>query len=262
MRLTYTSAAHWTGHAVPETSVLMRDHAIPRPRHIGVLAGLFFLAGCGQLGTDLTSPATAQLGKQWAVIDEYCVECHNELELAGGFAFDAIAGQSLAVNADVWEKATRKLRGRLMPPPNRPQPSAATLRSLVATVEGALDDAGSADPSYEGVGLHRLNRKEYANAVRDLLALEIDPVELLPQDEVAHGFDNIASALQVSPSFIEQYLIAARLVALQAVGRPDARAGSQTYSATPGSQHSHVEGLPLGTRGGVLGEHYFPSDGE
>ena len=136
------------------------------------------------------------------------------------------------------------------------------MRSLVANVEGALDDAASANPIYEGVGLHRLNRKEYANAVRDLLALEIDPVQFLPQDEVAQGFDNIAGALQVSPSFIEQYVIAARLVALQAVGRPDARAGSQTYAATPGSQHSHVEGLPLGTRGGVLGEHYFPSDGE
>ena len=240
----------------------MRVTANPRLRQIGVLVALLLTAGCGQLGTDVTAPATAQLGKQWAVVDKYCVECHNDVELAGGFAFDAIAAQSLAANAEVWEKATRKLRGRLMPPPNGPQPTEATVRSLVATVEGALDDAASANPSYEGVGLHRLNRKEYANAVRDLLALEIDPVQFLPQDEVAQGFDNIASALQVSPSFIEQYVIAARLVALQAVGRPDARAGSQTYAATPGSQHSHVEGLPLGTRGGVLGEHYFPSDGE
>ena len=178
----------------------MRIAANPGPRKIGALVALLVTAGCGQLGTDVTAPATAQLGEQWAVVDKYCVECHNDIDLAGGFAFDAIAAQSLAANADVWEKATRKLRGHLMPPPNGPQPSEATVRSLVATVEGALDDAASANPIYEGVGLHRLNRKEYANAVRDLLALEIDPVQFLPQDEVAQGFDNIASALQVSPS--------------------------------------------------------------
>jgi hypothetical protein len=240
----------------------MRFRVSDRLRHIGVLGTLLLVAGCGNPETDVAAPATAQLGKQWEVVDKYCVECHNGLELAGGFAFDDIADQTVAKNAELWEKATRKLRGRLMPPPNRSQPSDSAVRSLVASVETALDAAAAAAPSYEGVGLHRLNRKEYANAVRDLLALQIDPVELLPQDEVAQGFDNIASALQVSPSFVEQYVIAARLVALQAVGRPDARAGSKTYFATPGSQHSHVAGLPLGTRGGVLAEHYFPSDGE
>ena len=100
--------------------------------------------------------------------------------------------------------------------------------------------------------LHRLNRKEYANAVRDLLAVDFDAAELLPQDDVAEGFDNIAAALQVSPSFIEQYVIAARAVAVKAVGRPDARPGGWTFRAGPGTQLTHVPGLPLGTRGGIL----------
>ena len=112
------------------------------------------------------------------------------------------------------------------------------------------------------IALHRLNRKEYSNAVRDLLGLPIDAAAILPQDEQVEGFDNIAAALQVSPSFIEQYLIAARTVALQAVGRGDAAAGSTTYSAAPGMQLAHIPGLPLGTRGGILATHYFPSDGE
>ena len=112
------------------------------------------------------------------------------------------------------------------------------------------------------VVLHRLNRKEYANAVRDLLAAEIDAGEFLPADDVAEGFDNIATALQVSPSFIEQYVIAARAVAVKAVGRPDARAGGWTFRAGPGTQLSHVAGLPLGTRGGILAKVDLPSDGE
>ena len=112
------------------------------------------------------------------------------------------------------------------------------------------------------VVLHRLNRKEYANAVRDLLAVDFDASEVLPADDVAEGFDNIATALQVSPSFIEQYVIAARAVAVKAVGRPDARPGGWTFRAGPGTQLTHVPGLPLGTRGGILANVDLPSDGE
>ena len=110
--------------------------------------------------------------------------------------------------------------------------------------------------------LHRLNRKEYANAVRDLLAVDFDATEVLPADDAAEGFDNIATALQVSPSFIEQYVIAARAVAVKAVGRPDARPGGWTFRAGPGAQLTHVPGLPLGTRGGILAKVDLPSDGE
>ena len=110
--------------------------------------------------------------------------------------------------------------------------------------------------------LHRLNRKEYANAVRDLLAVDFDADAVLPADDVAEGFDNIAAALQVSPSFIEQYVIAARAVAVKAMGRPDARPGGWTFRAGPGTQLTHVPGLPLGTRGGILANVDLPSDGE
>ena len=112
------------------------------------------------------------------------------------------------------------------------------------------------------VVLHRLNRKEYANAVRDLLAVDFDATEVLPADDVAEGFDNIATALQVSPSFIEQYVIAARAVSVKAMGRPDARPGGWTFRAGPGTQLTHVPGLPLGTRGGILAKVDLPSDGE
>ncbi len=108
------------------------------------------------------------------------------------------------------------------------------------------------------VALHRLNRKEYANAVRDLLALEVDAPGLLPQDDERERFDNIADALQVSPSFIEQYVSAARSVAVQAVGKADVRPGSQTYDAAPGTPNAHIDGLPLGTRGGILAHALFP----
>jgi hypothetical protein len=122
-----------------------------------------------------------------------------------------------------------------MPPPKEPRPDEQQRYQLVAWLESTLDRAES-DRSAERIPLHRLNRKEYANAVHDLLDLDIDSAALLPQDETAGGFDNIASALQVSPSFIEQYMIAARAVAVQAVGRPDARPGSTTYNAGPRTQ--------------------------
>ena len=127
----------------------------------------------------------------------------------------------------MFEKAVRKLRGRVMPPPGARQPDAASVDSLVAWLEDSLDRAAAADASHlpDQVVLHRLNRKEYANAVRDLLAVEIDANELLPADDIAEGFDNIAAALQVSPSFIEQYVIAARAVAVKAIGRAGCEAG-------------------------------------
>jgi hypothetical protein len=154
------------------------------------------------------------------------------------------------------------LRSHAMPPPKEPRPDEERLQSFVAWLEDALDEAAASNHGYQAIVPHRLNRKEYANAVRDLLALEVDANEFLPQDEEVKHFDNIASGLQVSPSFIEQYVGAARQIAVRAVGRPDARTGGQTYFAPPGTQLSHVRGLPLGTRGGFVATHLFPSDGE
>jgi mono/diheme cytochrome c family protein len=228
-------------------------------RVVALACAAVALGGCERWSAE--SRAAAAGPEQWKLVERYCVDCHNAAELAGGVAFDALGPESIAAHAETFEKVVRKLRGHLMPPPKEPRPAEDDLWSFVSWLEGTLDRAG-AERAPERVVLHRLNRKEYANAVRDLLDLEVDTASLLPQDEQAEGFDNIAAALQVSPSFIEQYLIAARSVALQAVGRPDARAGSTTYNAPPGNQLAHVPGLPLGTRGGILAEHYFPSDGE
>jgi mono/diheme cytochrome c family protein len=205
---------------------------------------------------------TSEAQKQLATITQYCVTCHNERAKVGGLSLEGLTTETIAQRADVMEKAVRKMRGRVMPPPNARQPAPAAIDSLVAWLEGSLDRAGGQAHLTDKVVLHRLNRKEYANAVRDLLAVDFDAEEVLPADDIAEGFDNIASALQVSPSFIEQYVIAARTVATKAMGKADTRPGGWTFRAGPGAQLTHVPGLPLGTRGGILGNVDLPADGE
>jgi mono/diheme cytochrome c family protein len=211
-----------------------------------------------------TAPATQAPRAQGplSTMQQYCVSCHNDRTKVGGVSFDGITPDSISQHPDLFEKAVRKMRGRVMPPPNARQPDPAALDSLVAYLEGSLDRYAGRAHVPDKVVLHRLNRKEYSNAVRDLLAVDFDASTVLPADDVAEGFDNIATALQVSPSFIEQYVIAARAVAVKAVGRPDARPGGWTFRAGPGLQLTHVPGLPLGTRGGILANVDLPSDGE
>jgi len=229
---------------------------------LSLAAAATLAAGCGQIGGDASSRAAADLGEHWTMLDRYCVECHNDAELTADVSFERLAPEDIAGHSELFEKAVRKLRGSLMPPPGEPRPDDDVAYSFINALEHSLDAAAGIEHVPEQVVLHRLNRREYANAVRDLLALDIDAAALLPQDDTYEGFDNIATALQVSPSFIEQYVIAARTVALQAVGRPDPRPGGWTYAAGPGTQYTHVRGLPLGTRGGILAEHHFPADGE
>jgi hypothetical protein len=217
------------------------------------------LAGCNPFGEQSVAERAPE---QWPLVERYCTDCHNGAELAGGVDFERIGPHNLVQHAETLEMAVRKLRSHSMPPPKEPRPDEARLKTFVAWLEDALDEAAAANHGYPAIVPHRLNRKEYANAVRDLLALEVDGVEFLPQDEEVAHFDNIASGLQVSPSFIEQYVGAARQIAVRAVGRPDARPGGQTYFAPPGRQQTHVRGLPLGTRGGFAVTHLFPSDGE
>jgi len=229
-------------------------------KYVALGTAFALIAGCAKLGDDASVAAAGS--EQWKLVDKYCTDCHNAAELAGGLDFEKMGPANLAQHAETLEKAVRKLHGHLMPPPKEPRPDEQQLASFVAWLERSLDAAAASRHAFPAIVPHRLNRREYANAVRDLLALEIDPVEFLPQDEEVKHFDNIASGLQVSPSFVEQYVIAARALAVRAVGRPDARAGSQTYSAGPGNQQTHVKGLPLGTRGGFVVTHLFPSDGE
>ena len=206
--------------------------------------------------------AGAAVPAELATINQYCVGCHNDRARMGGVSFQGITPASIAEHAEVFEKAVKKMRGRVMPPPGARQPEPAAADAVVAFLEQALDRAAGQAFLRDTVVLHRLNRKEYANAVRDLLAVDFDATEVLPADDLSGGFDNIADALQVSPSFIEQYVIAARAVAVKALGKGDARPGGWTFRAGPGNQLTHVPGLPLGTRGGILAHADLPADGE
>jgi hypothetical protein len=218
------------------------------------LIGVFNLPSASQA----PDPADAQL----ATVKQYCQGCHNDKAKTGGVSFEGITAATIAQDPERFEKAVRKLRGRVMPPPGAKQPDGKAVDSLVAWLEDSLDKVPTQAYITDQVVLHRLNRQEYANAVRDLLLVDVNGAELLPQDDTAQGFDNIASALQVSPSFIEQYVSAARNVAVRALGKGDARAQGWSFKATAGNQLTHVPGLPLGTRGGILAKVDLPADGE
>ncbi len=199
-----------------------------------------------------------------ALLDSKCAACHNSTDWAGGLAFDTLTFDNLRADAEVWEETVRKLRGRLMPPPGEPQPDQQEIDAFVGWLETRLDAAAASAPPDPGfVGLHRLNRNEYGREIQRILDLKVDVTELLPRDVFSEGFDNQAATLRMSPSFLDQYIAAARTVARQAVGRADAKSNSREYRA-PSSldQSKHVDGLPLGTRGGFWVDHHFPADGD
>jgi hypothetical protein len=205
----------------------------------------------------------AELENQWSLLNDYCTQCHNIEDWAGSIAFDSYSPEDVAKHRDVFELAVRKLRGNLMPPPGNERPEENQLKDFVSSMESYLDALASDEPGGSYVALHRLNRKEYENSVEDLLGVDIDAADLLPVDTSSDGFDNVANALQVSPTFLEQYMQAARQISISAVASKSAEADIVTYSAPSlMTQYRHVEGLPLGTRGGYSVEHYFPADGE
>ncbi len=181
----------------------------------------------------------------------------------GGLALDAIDLSTIATDAEVWEKVIRKVRARMMPPPGMPRPEQPALDGLAAHLETTIDKAALAAPVLRGPTIHRLNRAEYGNAIRDLFALDIDVTALLPSDEEAYGFDNNANVLNISTSLMERYLSAAWRVSSLAVASPNITPSLETFRVRGDlSQHDHVEGLPIGTRGGIAIRHYFPVDGE
>jgi Protein of unknown function (DUF1592)/Protein of unknown function (DUF1588)/Protein of unknown function (DUF1585)/Protein of unknown function (DUF1587)/Protein of unknown function (DUF1595)/Planctomycete cytochrome C len=220
----------------------------------------------GLVAISMAGIASAQSpDPHWSMVDKYCTGCHNATDWAGGLALDSVdhSVDSVPKDAETWEKVVRRLRGRLMPPPGEKRPPTAEIDTFVHWMEGNIDAAAANQVESGYVPLHRLNRREYTNAVRFLFDLDFDPTTLLPQDDLSDGFDNVAKVLQVSPTFLDQYLAAARTVAVQAVGNPAARPAGAPYSnPNGGSQHFHVEGLPLGTRGGFAVDHIFPADGE
>ena len=218
------------------------------------------------------APAAAQssvqqLSPQHALINRYCVTCHNERAKTAGLMLDKIASDldtgNAGQHAEKWEKVVRKLRVGAMPPQGMPRPDRATEDSLASFIENSLDRAAAAAPNPGQPVLHRLNRTEYGNAIRDLLALDVDASDLLPTDDSSFGFDNIGSVLGVSPALLERYLLASAKISRLAVGDPHIDPIVDTYRVRADlTQNEHLEGLPLGTRGGVLIHHDFPLDGD
>jgi len=198
-----------------------------------------------------------------AVVNQYCVSCHNQQLKTGDLALDTLDFDHVAAGAETWEKVIGKLRAGMMPPPGARRPDQATSDGFTAWLAGALDRAAAATRDPGRLQLHRLNRTEYANAIRDLLTLTIDVAPLLPPDDPSFGFDNIADSLGSQPILLERYLAAAGQISALAVGDPDTAPSSEFFRVRQDlSQNQHLEGLPLGTFGGVLARPTLPLDGD
>ena len=202
---------------------------------------------------------TAAPNQHQAMLNTYCIGCHNSRAKVGGLALDTLDLKAAADSAEIWEKALRKLRGHLMPPPGSPQPAQKDVDSFVGWMENTLDARAGA-PKAGHVPIQRLNRTEYAASVNALVGVDLKATDVLPQDGQVDGFDNIAAALTVSPAFLSQYISAARQVAKLAIGDPNPRVASTKYAIAANSNPDVP--LPLGTRGGIGFKHNFPTDGE
>ncbi|HEY2380494.1 MAG TPA: DUF1592 domain-containing protein [Terriglobia bacterium] len=198
-----------------------------------------------------------------ALPTKYCVGCHNQRAKTAGLMLDSMDYSNIAKDAATWEKVVRKIKTGMMPPSGARRPERAELDAFASEIEKRLDSAAALHPNPGTPALHRLNRTEYANVIRDLLALDVDVPALLPQDDATEGFDNIADALGTSPSLIQGYISAAMKISRRAVGDRTLIPSQATYNAPPAfAQDRHIEGLPLGTRGGMLVQHTFPMDAE
>jgi len=217
------------------------------------------------VGLSLATGANAQqLGKDhWNTLQKYCSKCHNTEDFAGGFAIDQLKPDDLHADAALWEKMARKLRSGMMPPPGEDRPAIRDINRMAVSLETSLDRVAARHPNPGAVLLHRMNRSEYANAVRDLLALPVNGEQLLPADDSAGGFDNMSSALVLSPALMQSYITAASRISRLAVGDMGSSTVVARFSAPAGmSQSVHIDGLPLGTRGGLRVQHVFPLDAE
>jgi len=235
----------------------MRSMAQLKPASHGalILAGVIIF----------TQAAVAQDGNvdSGAVIEQYCAVCHNPTDGAGGIDLDFADADSIAERPQIGEKMIKRLRAGMMPPVGKERPDYDTVQKLAQSVEASIDKiAATKAPHALAPGLHRLNRTEYTNAVRDLLALDIDAAKFLPSDDSSHGFDNMAGTLTTSPALMEAYLSAAGNVSRLALGTDTAPTLAVFDAPHDTSQNEYVEGLPFGTSGGMLIEHEFPADGE
>ncbi len=207
---------------------------------------------------------TAPTVEPRAVVDRYCVGCHSSRMKAGDLVLEKLDVDNPA-NAETWEKVIGKLNAGMMPPPSAPRPDRATYDGLIHALESSMDRMAKAAPNAGRPAIHRLNRAEYTNAIRDILALDIDGKALLPADNSGYGFDNVADVLTVSPGLLERYLLAAKKVARMAIGDATTRAMTSVYDIpymTLVQDERMSEDLPFGSRGGIAIKHYFPVDGE
>ena len=239
-----------------------------------VAASCFFVAvaynlrGSPQQSTDAASPhasaGTSAVADRQAVLTKYCFMCHNEKLKSGGLALSTLDLANLGKNPEKWEKVVRKLRTGAMPPGKMPRPDKATTETIVSGIESELDQAALDNPNPGRPSLQRLNRSEYRNAIRDLLALDIDAASMLPADAAGYGFDNNADALSLSPALTERYLGAAAKISQMALSRPRGLPTPETFFVpTDRNQSVRVsDELPFGSRGGLAVHYYFPADGE
>ena len=229
----------------------------------GALLGLV-AAASGAHAQQAAAAAPEAAASTRALLDRYCLTCHNDRLRTAGLTLAGVDPAHVGAEAATWEKVVRKLRTATMPPSPRPRPDATTYAEAVAYLETALDRAAEADPDPGRPTAQRLNRTEYVNAIRDLLALEVDGRALLPADESSYGFDNVGDVLSVSPGLLERYLLAAARISRSAVGDPTLRPTTAAYRTSPLlAQDGRVsDDLPFGSRGGLAVHHHFPLDGE
>jgi Protein of unknown function (DUF1592)/Protein of unknown function (DUF1588)/Protein of unknown function (DUF1587)/Protein of unknown function (DUF1595)/Protein of unknown function (DUF1585) len=228
-------------------------------KNTSVLCGLALMscvAAHGQVGAQ---SATAQR----AFLNQTCAYCHNDKLKSGGMSLTTLDLEHLDRSGELAEKVIRKVRVGLMPPPGMPRPNAAAIHTFVSSLENSVDQTAATHPHAGRPALHRLNRTEYANSIRDLLGVQVDVSAMLPPDDMSHGFDNMADVLTVSPTLLEAYIRAASRISREAIGDPQAQALTKTYSIPRVvAQTRHVDGTPFGTRGGLSVVHNFPADGE
>lgn len=227
-------------------------------RRLSMLVGL---VGAVAAVTFSQQPAAAE--QQAALVKQYCVGCHSNAAKTGGLTLEGLDARHPEAAPEVWERVIRKVRVGMMPPQGVPKPTDQQRTALVAFLESELDRAEAAKPNPGSVGLHRMNRAEYANAIRDLLDLKVDAAALLPPDDAAFGFDNIAETLGASPALVEQYLTAAGKISALAVGDPDTGPAAEVFRIRQDtSQNARIDGMPLGTEGGGMFHVTLPLDGE
>ncbi len=233
------------------------------PLQAGVVL-VMLAAGAGLAAAGQSAPGETAATPERELLDRYCVACHNERLQTAGLELDNADVTHVSADPGLWERVVRKLRAGAMPPAPRPRPDGATYARFIERLETELDTAAAADPNPGRTeAFHRLNRAEYRNVIRDLLALDVDVAELLPADDGSYGFDNIAGVLGVSPTLLERYLSAAKQVSRLAVGSPELPPTALTFRrSADDAQDARLAGLPFGTRGGMAIAYNFPVDAE